>query len=72
MCGSMWSTAAEQNRVLWVLACVAPVAPAIQQPLQRDTWFPHAEPDALLPRITFIAALLNCDHNLLNESVYQR
>lgn len=66
----MCSAAAGKQLAFCVFASVAPVAPAMQQPLQGETWFPHAERDVLLLRVTFIVALLNCDHNLLNESVY--
>lgn len=60
----------QKNRAFCVFASVAPVASAMQQPLQGESWFPHAERDVLLRCVTFIVALLSCDHNLLNESVY--
>lgn len=50
---------------LWVLASVAPVATARQQPFPRDELIPHDAHDVLLQCVT-----LNCDCNLLNESVY--
>lgn len=62
-----------ENKASWVIVSLAPVATVMQQlgvSPWRESWFPHGAWVERLQCATLIAAKLNYDHNLLNESVY--